>query len=1416
MQSMTACQDVLKPDMPSEQILIRRWFSKSKSKVFDELPFVIHPDDTIGIVKKKIADFFDLPHAHHVHIWAKSDFVLSATLIQNVYDSVSHTHDKRQSLSHLFPGVWAHAADDFRDQDMSHADLAKLLQGSRSKYLLRPLGLRWMHEDSSDILLACNPFLSLTPNSLFTNSVGQPRQTVRLKNEHSITLAECIRLHDRFLDVILLDDVVSHVPTVDNTIPDTWKHGFLRVYFPEVPVTITDSGSTTGTDDIDGTRYAIADHCLSVISRSTDRVTWIHDTCRISYMHVRVNHNPGRYVFPLIDVFNEFRVDENIPFVLYRSEHNMFYKLHEDSIAPLIANGQLQEWLSKKRVRRLVSFVVWNIRISRTTYFTVTMFSNMQYDVHYSFDKSSMLGRVQHISDTVPKVRKIVEHVRKHVSVGTYVPHIDVDSMWNTPKFGSLTRTIAINVNTAFRDTAFHVPSTSEFVKHVPHLASILRVISQHGAKRTGVGVQYKRVSNYISQDAESRYIQEHSHHNRGVLVKRLRTLYGLTQHEAIKRIEEWQQIRARMLRMNIRESAYVTMRVICDKHINTTLRITGATSLHQVARIADAIKCVCLLSSDGRLRRQISHVKHHVPATSSTSLTSLDFDLKMSPELQNDFLMQLGLGSTDWPNDAAATSDHQAEYAGDPGGAGDADDADDEEGKDDADDEEETNDQNPSEDAALSKMDNQYLLDHLNKADPTLFVFKQKGFKSYATQCGKVDERQPISMTSADKENQDASYPNGYGEVVLYGSSPSNVRYYACPDVWCPKSKIAMTYAQFAANDNKCPMPYDTAIRFENKYWNGREKTRYIGFLNPSKHPRGLCMPCCFKKQNQHFAKCSQAATPAGAHTGRYIKNDPHTLETGRTALLPSILHSAFLNDGSCGNHKDGSGLLHEQSDCFLRMGLPDSRQSSSFLAALSHAFSTSIPRIRHIVGEALDVNLFVRLQEGAVCRAYIRNDAPPDDAAKDTPQSRRDALIQNALTRFLHDLNSKSCVRMDHWYLRDIASLCFDVNIIVLETRWDIRNDKVLETFLHCAPLNPSIDKVVIFIQTPTGNYELIVRTKLATSTSKLKLLDVTTEWFHDFTDPRLSLFAEAVRQACTSRGDDNRDAVVTMLIGLDATLRMRDRHIEHIVLDTETMFVVGLLLNDNMFLPLPVAIPPAVHFDWGWIFLDQVLCDRYDVNLRVSTVTNLLQHLRNETLDDRFSVRSTLYDTRHHAVAVMDVNGNVIPVDSKRLRATSHADWFTHNLNKITDAPPTDEDIGRALHALRTEQHLERLIPFFFYEITKDSEILSELQFLNSLYNPLPLAYRRARAVLLLHQISKKIQLDVPKRFTALFARRCATALFSGMRPVLSKPMHVRDGEIILNAEDAVRLIAIGLTRENISNLVRAHLGNTILLD
>lgn len=271
-------------------------------------------------------------------------------------------------------------------------------------------------------------------------------------------------------------------------------------------------------------------------------------------------------------------------------------------------------------------------------------------------------------------------------------------------------------------------------------------------------------------------------------------------------------------------------------------------------------------------------------------------------------------------------------------------------------------------------------ILSDLKAADATLFDYPivDSQFVKYSTLCHKL--RQPVVVTSDEMKEFDPKVKS-----LSIGSSPQLAKRnrYICPEVWCPKSRKAMSSEEY--KDNKCPLPDEIGIP---------RSYHYIGYQNPSKKQGDKhCMPCCFSKpKNVSNWKCNGQFSEENngkmttdeddmemdeSKYSQYIMSRSSVLLHHRLGLLPYYLERTFGNvPTNRGNRHDGTGNFTKKTSCFVRVGI-ERNESQPFLScmifALDNPAITTVSSLVDVIRDNITPEIFVEIYDGMVCRTFV-----------------------------------------------------------------------------------------------------------------------------------------------------------------------------------------------------------------------------------------------------------------------------------------------------------------------------------------------------------------------------------------------------------------------------------------------------------
>lgn len=373
------------------------------------------------------------------------------------------------------------------------------------------------------------------------------------------------------------------------------------------------------------------------------------------------------------------------------------------------------------------------------------------------------------------------------------------------------------------------------------------------------------------------------------------------------------------------------------------------------------------------------------------------------------------------------------------------------------------------------------YFINMLHQADKDLFG------ENYARdKC--QNAFQPIVMTKSEKEELEKNNNAHFDNVVEYGSSPNIQNYYACPRVWCPKSKISLDPN---IDNPKCPLPNEEPMLMY--FDNDKSKKRYVKLIKPNQ--QGICAPCCMKtdpdknkKEKDKITKCKaflkedekkkddiekEEDEDIEEKESNYIMNQNAPIPIGRYGVIPEYLHRLLLDKSI--NPEQCSKTLNKMYKCFVRRGIVHRTESKkqkdivndSLLHAVAYIlnFKNKKEFVKDIINK-LDAITYISLENGDICKSFM-SIIPilPEENKKLIKEVKKNKSfnlkidynnlyslsrtlnIYYSYKRFLEYLTSDNISDKNPEYIYSILKILYDTVLIIWESK-----DKMNDIFLNC----------------------------------------------------------------------------------------------------------------------------------------------------------------------------------------------------------------------------------------------------------------------------------------------------------------------------------------------------------------------------
>ncbi len=369
-----------------------------------------------------------------------------------------------------------------------------------------------------------------------------------------------------------------------------------------------------------------------------------------------------------------------------------------------------------------------------------------------------------------------------------------------------------------------------------------------------------------------------------------------------------------------------------------------------------------------------------------------------------------------------------------------------------------------------------------LEKKDPVLIIKEDTPeYNGYSRTCLSSKRRQPVILTDSQLEKINKEHPGFLREedVIKYGSDEKHQFNYICPRYWCLKSNtfinpedVKLENGEYVHRPKKGPSCGKVLPKNEKKVKPGyyiyefNDKS-YPGLI-PDRHPKGLCLPCCFKNYNTDGRIEAKKSCLDNNKVNKTNKKNADTikdadyvlgpekfpLSQNRWGYLPpeiqTILHEI---NADCQISKTNTNIK-DNHPCLVRHGV-EVNKNQSFIAAISdllffakkvvdddNRLSTktakvlSIDEMKERIIESISIDTFIKYQNGNLVANFKDDDRKVDvEKYKDTKlyskinMSSSDeksyfTKVLQSFENFLAFLRDDESI-IDHRYLWDIISI-------------------------------------------------------------------------------------------------------------------------------------------------------------------------------------------------------------------------------------------------------------------------------------------------------------------------------------------------------------------------------------------------------
>lgn len=939
----------------------------------------LHPDDTIDTLKRKILLHVteDIPF-DSIYLYAikKVELIpeqLFKELSQNQKIELTYERLKAYLLNYEEPGILEKIA---RKDVYSIGDLYAM--GLDKAHFVRiPIGQRFLGNKATPYPFVVDPLLIKTSEEVDEFLVENAPSMISTQN--SLLVMNYGEIKDNTFHMVSGEELLNHFESLA-------IHPPVAIYMPF----LFKKGITTATQ-FRSEREKLMDVNKQLLSKNTqsifDSVDLFYQMYKNSKYPVLKSgiseidmfiHQNLNMIIPLEQLFKILHATKEIPFIKYNPgfRRENLLRLFSDKQT---FNGTKIPALSKAMIIKLIKGIGKNKTIS------MYLDSNMVCSI---FENGSV--RVQSELDELVSLEELEERIRILINpilenVKSYVEK----SGFTYELFKNFSTE---NVETVSINYQCKVKLEKEKFSMKPYMScisTVFNVTQDSISKDGGIKARYKRVANYNEMNAIDSFIRDVINHGvqREGVIEKIKDNFAMTQEQAeekfiafINEVEVEQGIyQNRKLRIKDNPGFATTFE---RERFTTNLMITMEDI--ESVRYLDVIPIYLSSLLEMVMKKQEELVgpicnkkaiEEERPIEEIVALPEQPFGENETPSITAAKELNFDDEGDDDMLDMLLGSDDEEDEEEDEGMTGGAVSRKKKGGDDDG-------ESKMADITGMSLANPNYFSKRMEDRDPSLFIKKKTGkFNTYSRMCPSNIRRQPVILTTEEKERIDRTHPDSYSHAIKYGSDPEKPFYYICPRYWCIPENTSLSEEEVKAgacggvdaiipfDAKKVPKgktiyefgadPSDPSAHSYKEYYDedGNYVQHHPGFIPGSKHPEGKCMPCCFKswdakEQVRRRQECSQegdgktkTAVPKRRKQTEtqkdYIKGEEKfPLEPDRWGYMPVELQMFFGEDAKSVQVSTLDPVLKETAITLLRHGV-ETHPTQSFVACIADIFS-------------------------------------------------------------------------------------------------------------------------------------------------------------------------------------------------------------------------------------------------------------------------------------------------------------------------------------------------------------------------------------------------------------------------------------------------------------------------------------------
>ena len=737
---------------------------------------------------------------------------------------------------------------------------------------------------------------------------------------------------------------------------------------------------------------------------------------RIEFLFLRALPYSHDITINMKTLFKISHTSYTIPFIVYKSKFTNEYKVNKLALTDM--DKRLIEALNTQEVKheqnvinRSNDTIIYYIKFNETTFFNLLLSENGSYRVKYKFTKTNDI-RIKDIKESFEKINEIYKNLDEYM----------IYKLTNESELFSSKMIDIIEYNTQNTITFKKKISENKFIENIKVNNPFF--VYDKNIKKSIHQFHFVDINNFYNTDAISAFIYRHLGLSKNEMIDKLQYYFNMDEQEASDTyIEKKNNINLRASRKGKNIFAVRDYHTAVTVKINilsdSSIKINTTNTQDDKYRFMIIDYVINMLTNKLKKSKKKIEVVKPVSSVSDDDTEEVNFNDLIDSDNNLDDLDLDDLSDIDMSSPKINIET-------------DINDLVEEENEE----EEEDDDINNDGDITGKHTDyTTFVLNKLYTADKNLFLWDKKKysqFKAYSSKCQKTDFKQPIVINRKEKDKIDKDHPDSYTGYVQTGSTTKlkDKNFYICPKIWCRVSRVSITEKEYESYGKKCPPPHGEDAMFFPEYGT-QDKDNYFmtakngeqhwpSLMKSNKHPKGLQLPCCGKKNTLDTENKDKKKQPNSNYISNISSDLP--LDEGAYGNLPYLMNKIMNKKASC------NGIMKSKLSCYVRTGVDKSKDG------LFETIQTvlNIDSLSEYIGENMKLEHYIFLNGGNTLKVFMDN------------EMQYKLLEQKEFDTFkMYFLNNNKYIEM--FNLEEIA------NYIKTKKEFEIKNDLITKMVIR-----------------------------------------------------------------------------------------------------------------------------------------------------------------------------------------------------------------------------------------------------------------------------------------------------------------------------------------------------------------------------